>query len=355
MQHASEPQASGVSMATDRREGAMKALVTGGGGFLGAAIVRLLAARGDQVRSFARGEYPALAALGVEVLRGDLADADAVAQAVAGCDVVFHVAAKPGIWGPAAEYEAANVQGTANVLAACLRGGVPRLVYTSSPSVVFGGGPLEGVDESVPYPTRYLAHYPRTKAIAERRVLAANGPALRTVALRPHLIWGPGDNHLVPRIVARARAGQLRRIGSGAAKVDSVYVDNAADAHVLAADRLLQEGAACAGKAYFITNGEPVPIGDLLDRILAAAGLPRLERSVPAPLAYGAGFLAELVYRALGIESEPRMTRFLAKQLSTAHWFDQSAARRDLGYEPRVSLDEGMRRLASWLREAPTA
>jgi nucleoside-diphosphate-sugar epimerase len=363
----------------------MKALVTGGGGFLGEAIVRQLRARGDEVRSFARGDYPALTALGVEVLRGDLRDPSAVARAAAGCDVVFHVAAKPGVWGPAKDFHETNVVGTENVVAACVRGRVARLVYTSSPSVIFGGGPIEGGDESLPYPTRFLAHYPRTKAIAERHVLAANSAALRTVSLRPHLIWGPGDNHLVPRIVARARKGQLRKIGSGAAKVDSVYVDNAAEAHLLAADALAMpcspvagppipcrereravattnrsltraagndgvERADPAGKAYFITNGEPVPIGDLIDRILRAAGLPKLERSIPAGVAYAAGFASELVYGALGIAREPRMTRFLAKQLSTAHWFDLGAARRDLGYAPRVSIDEGMERLGAWLR-----
>jgi nucleoside-diphosphate-sugar epimerase len=330
----------------------VKALVTGGGGFLGGAIVRQLRARGDEVRSLARGDYPGLTALGVEVIRGDLRDADAVARAAAGCDVVFHVAAKPGIWGRAADYHETNVVGTEHVVAACLRERVGRLVYTSSPSVIFGGGAIEGGDESLPYPTRFLAHYPRTKAIAERHVLAANSAALRTVSLRPHLIWGPGDNHLVPRIVARARKSQLRKIGSGAAKVDSVYVDNAADAHLLAADRLADDAAAPAGKAYFITNGEPLPIGELIDRILLAAGLPKLERSIPVGVAYAAGLAAELVFGALGLEREPRMTRFLAKQLSTAHWFDLGAARRDLGYAPKVSIDEGMQRLGVWLRTA---
>jgi nucleoside-diphosphate-sugar epimerase len=337
----------------------MRALVTGGGGFLGAAVVRQLRARGDDVRSFARGDYPALRALGVDVVRGDLDDAAAVSRACAGVDVVFHVAAKAGIWGRADDYDRANVRGTEHILAACRRNDLRTLVFTSSPSVVFGGAPIEGGDESLAYPKRYLAHYPRTKAVAEQLVLAANDLAgLRTVALRPHLIWGPGDNHLVPRIIARARAGQLRRVGDGRAIVDSVYVENAAEAHLLAADRLRADAGADAnhpaGKAYFITNEEPVAIGDLLDRILAAADLPPVRRAIPAPVAYAAGLVAETIFGALRVEREPRMTRFLAKQLSTAHWFDGRAARRDLGYVPRVSIDEGMKHLAVWLRSAHT-
>ncbi|MBI3268000.1 MAG: NAD-dependent epimerase/dehydratase family protein [Planctomycetes bacterium] len=327
----------------------MTVLVTGGGGFLGKAIVEQLRARGLAVRSFARGEYPALTALGVDAGRGDLADASAVEEAARGCEAVFHVAAKPGIWGRYEEYHAANVTGTENVLAACRRHGIRKLVYTSSPSVVHDGRDLDGVDESAPYPERYEAHYPRTKAMAERAVLAANGPDLSTVALRPHMIWGPGDHHLVPRLVARARAGQLRKVGKRRCLVDSTYIENAAEAHLLAFDRL-GPGAAIAGKAYFISQGEPIPMSDLLDRILAAAGLPPVVRTVPAGVAYAAGWACEVVYGLLGREEEPRMTRFLARQLSTAHWFNIDAARRDLGYAPRVSLDEGLRRLAAWLR-----
>src|SRR5262245_54910957 len=181
----------------------MRALVTGGGGFLGGAVVRRLVARGDAVRSLSRGAYPALATLGVEQCQADLADAGAVRRAAQGCDVVFHVAAKAGLAGRFADYHAANVLGTQNVLAACRACGVRALVFTSSPSVVFDGTDMEGVDESAPYPLHYHAHYPATKAQAERLVLAANGPELATVALRPHLIWGPGDNHLVPRVLAR--------------------------------------------------------------------------------------------------------------------------------------------------------
>jgi nucleoside-diphosphate-sugar epimerase len=327
----------------------VKALVTGGGGFLGKAVVRLLVARGDEVRSFARGDYPGLRELGVNVLQGDLADADALAAAARGCDVVFHVAAKAGVWGGYDDYWRANVTGTENVLAACRRHGIGRLVFTSSPSVVFGGRDIEGGDESLPYPERYAAIYPETKARAERLVLAANDATLATVALRPHLIWGPEDNHLVPRIVARGKAGKLRRIGSRPCPVDSVYIDNAARAHLLAADRLAP-GAPPAGKAYFITNGEPLPLWELVNRILAAAGVPPVTRTVPPAAALAAGWLLEKVYGLLRLPGEPPMTRFLAHELSTAHWFDISAARRDLGYTPEVSLAVGLVRLEQWLR-----
>jgi nucleoside-diphosphate-sugar epimerase len=329
----------------------MRVLVTGGGGFLGSAIVRRLVERGDRVRSLARGRYPALEALGVEQVQGDVADAAAVGRAVEGCDLVFHVAARAGVWGRYRDYYRANVVGADNILAACRDRGVGRLVYTSSPSVVFDGRDLEGVDESVPYPSHYEAFYPQTKALAEQRVLRADGGGLATTALRPHLIWGPGDNHLVPRILARARAGRLRRIGSAPKRIDSVYIDNAADAHLLAADRLAP-GSPVAGRAYFISNAEPLPTWDLVNRILAAGGLPPVTRTVPYGLAYAAGWLLEMVYGLCGWRAEPPMTRFLARELATAHWFDLTAARRDLGYEPRVSIDEGLRRLAAALRGA---
>jgi nucleoside-diphosphate-sugar epimerase len=327
----------------------MNALVTGGGGFLGGAIVRRLLARGDRVASLSRGRYPDLEAQGVPQHRGDLADLDAVVSAARGCDVVFHVAAKAGLGGRYRDYYRTNVLGTANVLAACQKHGIGRLVYTSSPCVVFAGHDLEGVDESVPYARHFEAAYQRTKAAAERMVLAAGGPDLAAVALRPHLIWGPGDNHLVPRLLARARAGRLRRIGRSSKLVDSVYIDNAADAHLLAADRLAP-GSPVAGRAYFITNGEPVPLWDFVNRILAAAGLGPVTRSVPAPVAYAAGWLLEGLYALLPGDREPPMTRFLAGELTTAHWFDTGAARRDLGYEPRVGIDEGLRRLAASLK-----
>ena len=330
----------------------MKALVTGGAGFLGGVLCRMLYERGDEVRSFDRNHSSTLATLGIEQIQGDLTDAAALCAAAEGVNTVFHVAARPGVWGAYDGYYQPNVVGTQNVLAACRKTGVARLSYTSSPSVVFDGSDMAGVDESVPYPPRYHTAYPHTKAKAERLVLAANSSSLSTVALRPHLIWGPGDNHLVPRILERGRKGQLRRIGTRPCRVDTVYVENAAEAHLLAADSLGPD-APCAGKAYFIANNEPIPVWDMVDRILAAGGIPPVQGTVPVWLAYGAGALLETLYRALRIEAEPRMTRFVARELSTEHWFDLSAAQRDFGYQPRITLEEGLQRLARSLQGEP--
>jgi len=326
----------------------MKALVTGGGGFLGQAIVRGLRKRGTEVRSFSRHAHASLDALGVEQRKGDLADPVAVAAAVQGCELVFHVAAKPGIWGSYEEYYRPNVIGTQNVIAACRGHGVRRLVYTSSPSVVFDGRDMGGVDESVPYSVKYAAsygaHYPATKAMAEQLVRAANDAQLATVSLRPHLIWGPGDNHLLPRLVARARAGQLARIGSRPNLIDTVHVDNAADAHLLAADRLAP-GSSVAGKVYFISQGEPVPMWEMVNRLLLAAGAPPVTRTVPVWLALALAWGFETAHRMARSPREPRLTRFVVHELSTAHWFDISAARRDFGYAPAVSIADGLEQL----------
>ena len=333
----------------------MKVFVTGGGGFLGMAIIRQLLQRGDSVVSYSRQAYPELRALGVEHRQGDLAERNRLTAAIKGCDAVIHTAAKAGIWGRPRDFYQANVIGTENVLAACRYLNIPRLVYTSSPSVVHPGDQgVEGGDESLPYPEHYLAEYPRTKALAEKMLLAANGPELATVSLRPHLIWGPQDPHFAPRLVARARAGRLRLLGQSDPLVDTVYVDNAAEAHLLALDRLLP-GSAVAGKAYFITQGEPVTISRFLNGIVTAAGLPAVSRRLPAGVAVMAGGLLEALFKGLNLPGEPPMTRFLAHQLSTPHWFDISAAQRDLDYTARVSFDEGMARLANWLQQSQRA
>jgi len=333
----------------------VKALVTGGGGFLGKAIVRKLLERGDTVRSLARGDYPELAAWGVETLRGDLADREVVMRALEGCDIVFHVAGKAGMWGRYEAYRLTNLVGTDNVIAACRSHAVSRLVYTSTPSVVHAGGDIEGADESLPYAERFAGPYPETKAEAERHVLAANDDQLATVAIRPHLIWGPGDNQLIPRLLARARSGRMRYVGREDKLIDTLYVDNAADAHIAAGDRLAP-GAACAGKAYFVSQGDPWPASKITNAILAAAGLPPVTRRLPLWFAYAIATLAEATYRLLRIESEPPVTRFVVQQMASAHWYNISAARRDLGYEPRISIEEGLRKLRSHFeREAREA
>lgn len=320
-------------------------LVTGGGGFLGGAIVRILVADGHRVRSFSRGFYPELDALGVEQFQGDISNPEAVDRAFQGVKVVFHTAAKAGVWGEYDAYFSANVTGTRNVLDACKRHRVDRLIHTSSPSVVFDGADMEGVDESVPYPGEYHAHYPHTKAMAERAVRRAAEAGLKCVLLRPHLIWGPGDNHLVPRILARA--GRLARIGENK-KVDTIYIDNAAHAHILAA-RVLAEKPEISGRVYFISQDAPVPLWEMVDAILAAGGKPPVKRKMSRSTARRiAGFL-EFVHRTFNIRSEPRLTRFVADELGTAHWFDISAAKRDLGYRPIVSTEEGLARLKAWL------
>lgn len=327
----------------------MKAVVTGGGGFLGGAVARLLRQRGDSVRSFTRSRYPWLDELGVEQSLGDLANLADVERAVIGCDVVFHVAAKAGVWGRYSAFFDTNVTGTQNVIAACKKHGVRRLVYTSTPSVVHAGKDVAGANESLPYPKHFEAYYSETKAKAEKAVLAANGPDLATVSLRPHLIFGPGDPHLIPRIVAAAKAGKLKRIGTKTITVDVTYIDNAAQAHLDAADRL-DVGTPPAGRAYFLSNGEPVELWPFIARVLAEAGAPPVTKTISAWKARLAGRVMEVLYWLLPLPGEPPMTRFVASQLSTSHWYDISAARRDLGYAPKVSVEEGLKRLGARLR-----
>jgi nucleoside-diphosphate-sugar epimerase len=328
-------------------DGEIHYLVTGGGGFLGSAIAGRLVGLGLGVTSFSRSCHGRLDPWGVTQIQGDLADPLAVEKACQGVQAVFHVAAKAGVWGPYPAYHTANVVGTRNVIDACLKQGVRRLIYTSSPSVVFDGRDMQGADESVPYPAAYHAHYPRTKAMAEQMVLGAACQDLATIALRPHLIWGPGDNHLVPRIIARAK--RLVRVGDGRNPVDTIYIDNAAEAHLLA-EQALRKRPDLSGKVYFISNDEPIALWEMVDRILAAGGLSPVRRSVSARTAWLMGALLEGVYRLFRIKGEPPLTRFVANEMATAHWFDISAAKRDLGYRPIVSLDQGLRRLAQWLQ-----
>ncbi len=330
----------------------MRALVTGGGGFLGRAIVELLLSEGHEVTSLSRGAYPELEALGVRHVRADLADAPAMRAAFRGQETVFHSAGKAGVWGPAREYERANVDATRNVIAACEQHRVPRLVYTSSPSVVFDGRDQVQAGNELPYPARYLAHYPRTKAIAERMVLGANARwSLATCALRPHLIIGPRDPHLVPRLVARARAGRLAIVGDGQNEVSLTHVENAARAHLDAA-LSLAPGAPHAGRAYFVVQSEPVRLWDWIGALLCELGLEPPRRRVPLALAYAAGGAMEACWRALRRAEEPPMTRFVALQLARTHTYDLEPARRDFGFRERIDMSTATAQVLASLRQA---
>ena len=336
-------------------------LVTGGTGFLGRRIVERLLVQGRPVSVLARTPAPDLEARGVRFIRASIEDADAVQSACAGTGTVFHVAAKVGVWGRYADYFRVNILGTRAVVAGCRKAGVPRLIYTSTPSVVYNGRDLAGPDESLPLTTRCPSPYPLTKAIAEREVLAANSPGLKTISLRPHLIWGPGDPHLIPRLLARARSGRLRIVGSGQNRVDLVHVENAVDAHLLAEASLagtLSSGPgfvppppAC-GRAYFITNGEPVSLWAWINELLSALGRPPVTRRISLPVATAAGVACEAAWRILPLSGEPPLTRFVAAELAKEHWFDISAARRDLGYFPRISMAAGTAELVEWIKAA---
>jgi 2-alkyl-3-oxoalkanoate reductase len=325
----------------------VNALVTGASGFLGLYVAEQLVARGDRVRALCRKNDPQLAALSVETVCADLRDRQAVIDACRDVETVFHVGGVAGMGGPWRAYYQTNVLGTRHVLEGCLRHGVGRLVYTSSPSVTFDGRSQEGVDESAPYPKRWFSHYAHSKALAEQHVLAANGQqGLLTCALRPHLIWGPRDRHLIPQLLNCARRGWLRRVNDGKNRIDTVYVENAATAHLLAADAL-RPGSPVAGRPYFISQGQPVNCWDWINELLALAGLPPVQKSLPLPVAWTIGAVCEAAYSLLRLSGEPPMSRFLARQLSTSHYFDISRARHDFGYEPKISMDEGMRRLAA--------
>ncbi len=325
------------------------ALVTGGGGFLGLYIVEQLVARGDRVTVFTRGNYPKLVALGARVIRGDLRDRQSVEAAFADVDVVYHVAAKAGLWGPWDDFYGVNVTGTENVIAGCHANGVQSLVYTSSPSVIFDGTDQTGIGESVPYPDTYENPYPETKALGEQRVIDANDDDLRTVSLRPHLIFGPRDNHLLPSVIDRARHGRLPQVGDGTNRVDLTYVEDAARAHLLAADAL-GPGSPVCGRAYFISQDEPVVLWSWIADFLARLGLPPIRLKVPLSLARGAGGVMAGLYRTLHLRGEPPLTPFLASELAQSHFYDISRAKDDFGYRPLHSMAEATDRTIRWLK-----
>ena len=331
--------------------------LTGASGFIGGKLAERLLGEGRRVRLLARRPLPEFEKLGAEVVLGDLTDPDSLRRGCEGAGTVFHVAGRVGIWGPAAEFFQVNVGGAKDLIAACRATGVPRLVYTSSPSVVYNGGDLRGVDESAPLCIQAPCAYPTSKAVAERLVSEAHSRELATVSLRPHLVWGPGDRNLIPRVLARARQGRLKIVGSGQNRVDVTHITNVVDAH-LCAERALGESQIPnskfqtpdpGGKAYFITNGEPVVLWDWVNQLLRGAGIEEIRSHVSLRTASLAGGVLETLWRVLPLKGEPPMTRFAAKELATDHWFDITAARRELGYQPRVSMAAGTAELLAHL------
>lgn len=330
-----------------------RVIVFGGGGFLGRYIVEQLIELGcESVSIFGRSDYPELSSIGVNVIRGDIRDYNCVDKACNGSDIVFITAAKAGVWGRWDEYYGINVLGTQNIVKACLKYNVRSIIYTSSPSVAYSAEQdIEGMNERSPYPTKYLAHYPKSKALAEQYVLAANCDALKTVALRPHLIWGPRDTHLIPRVLDAARKGKLRIIGDGTNTVDMTYVENAAFAHICAAVALESSGA-CSnveGKAYFISDDQPVKLWDWTNNLLKRCGIVGVDKMISYKKAYNIGHVLESIYKIFPFLSEPPMTRFIAGQLAHSHWFDISAAKRDFGYKVIVEPNEGLENLINSL------
>ncbi|HQZ17496.1 MAG TPA: NAD-dependent epimerase/dehydratase family protein [Vicinamibacteria bacterium] len=327
----------------------MKALVTGGGGFLGSAIVRLLRARGDDVVVVARGDYPELKSLGVALFRADITDLSALTEAATGCDVVFHTAAKAGVWGSYESYFKPNVVGTEMLIAACLATRVPKLVFTGSPSVVFDGRDQANGTSALPYAHPASSRYSATKAASERLVLKANSRLLATISLRPHLIYGPGDPHLVPRVIDRASKGRLALVGDGTNRVSLTYVDNAAAAHLQAADRL-SFNAVCAGRAYFINDPEPVVFGEWLSTLVSRLGLPPIKRRLSIPTAVAIGGALEFVWSTFRLGGEPPLTRSVAKNLGISHWYSIDEAVRDFGYAPPVTSADGFEQTIEWFK-----
>jgi len=327
----------------------MKLFVTGGGGFLGYAIVCQLNAIGHEIATYSRQSYTALKQLGVSQNLGDLSDFNALKHAMDGCEAVFHVAAKTGTWGKYKDFYTTNVQGTKNVILACRELEIRNLIFTSSASVVFHGKNSEGHNESLPYPKKYNAFYPKTKAVAEQLVITANDDHLKTVCIRPHLIWGPGDPYFLPRLAERSKKGKLRLLGHPTNLVDCTYIDNAASAHILALKQLLHNPIQVEGKTYFISQDDPIPIAEFINKMLASADLPPVSNYVSPKVAYLAGWFLEWFYRTFRISTEPLITPFLAQQLSSSHWYNISASKHDFGYEVGVSIEEGMERLRKWV------
>jgi nucleoside-diphosphate-sugar epimerase len=322
----------------------MKILVTGGGGFLGTAICKILISKNYEVINFSRNEYPHLTDLGVKTLQGNLSDIDSIKKSLVGVDAIFHVAAIAGVWGKYENYYQTNTVGSENLVNIAKELGIKYFIYTSTPSVVFGMDDINNGDESLEYPQKYLTHYAYTKHLAEKYILNACDENFHAVAIRPHLIWGPNDPHILPRLIEKARAGKLKRVGEGTNLVDVIYVDNAAMAHVQAFEKLLTD-ISISKNAYFIGQEAPVSLWDFINKLVVLSGEDPIETSISFKKAFFLGSILEKIYSILGINKpEPPMTRFVATQLAKSHYFSHAKAKSDFGYTPEISIEEGLKR-----------
>ena len=319
-----------------------KAIVTGGGGFLGKALCVELKDLGYEVIALARGSYPELELLGITTRQCDISEPlDNFVDDFKDAEVIFHTAAKVKMWGDYKDFYKINVEGTKNLISMAKKSGIKKFIYTSSPSVIADGTNLKGINESYDYPKAHKANYPKTKAIAERIVLEENSHEFKTVSLRPHLIWGPGDNNFVPTILERAKAGKLVRVGNGKNLVDLSFIDDCVSAHICALTAV-DTNPKASGKAYFISQGEPVELWSWIDEVLVKNGQPKIKKSIPFMVAYNLARLLEGVYKLFSIKSEPPLTKFLVSEMATDHYFDISRAKKHLGYEPKYSISEAI-------------
>ena len=326
-----------------------RVLITGGGGFVGKALLELLRKKNVECAVLGRNSYPELQSLKIKCFRGDICDKEFTLSTIKDFDVVFHVAALAGIWGKKDHFYNINVVGTENIIEACLQNGIPAMVYTSTPSVVFSGNDILGSDESLPYSEHFLCEYARTKVIAEKTALSVDQTLLKTCAIRPHLIWGPGDPHLIPRLIDRGKKRSLKIVGDGENMVDITYIENVAIAHFLAAKDLLTTGNSSA-KPYFIGQERPVKLWEWINELFRALDISPVEKKISLSAAYNAGRILETVHKLIIPNKEPVMTRFLAEQLAKSHYFSHQAAYQDFGYTPLISIEEGMDRLLHWIK-----
>lgn len=327
-----------------------KVLVTGGGGFLGRYIIeRLQELQCSEIRSLGRSPQPELQDAGINVICGDISDRDVVVRASENCDIIFHTAAKAGIWGSYKDFYTANVIGTKNIIEACRRNSISYLVNTSTPSVVCKNHNIENGAEDLPYPDHYPAYYPATKAEAEKMVSAASSSTLKTVSLRPHLLWGVRDSHILPTLVKRAEQGRLMQVGDGKNIVDMTHIKNAAEAHIKAAEALCSKPE-ISGRKYFISDDNPLNLWEWVRQFLKDTGVPPIKKNISFKRAYQIGAVMEFIFKIMHLKNEPPMTRFAAIQLAHSHYFDITAAKKDLNYSPVVNYNQAYSKTVDWIK-----